>query len=183
MSNKLFGVLIAIIILAGSGFLVYKNISQKNPPLQDQAGTVDNLPERNDASNLQSQTATATSSTGIPLGTSFFNNSSQVSPSAVGSVVAAKPTGQVHYVMLGAGGFIPKSLEIKKGEAVVFINNSDEKMWIASYSDTPKGYYPGFDEMSIAIKGQSYRFTFEKAGTWKFRNNLNTAEKGTIIVK
>lgn len=80
-------------------------------------------------------------------------------------------------------GFTPKSVTVKVGTTVTFINNSSKKMWIASAPHPQHTDLPGFDELEGAEEGGSYKYTFTKVGTWKFHNHLNPSDFGSVTVE
>lgn len=97
-------------------------------------------------------------------------------------------------VTYGASGFSPATVTIKRGETVTFTNQSGQKMWVATgphpahtgYAGTPLAEHcpdtagTAFDQCAAT---DSYSFTFEKAGTWKYHNHYLSSDTGTIIVE
>lgn len=91
------------------------------------------------------------------------------------------------------GGFSPKTLTVKSGTKVTFLNNTTNRMWVASnphpshegYSGTTRNQHCpdtmgiSFDQCSI---GNSYTFTFAKVGTWAYHNHAADEDGGTIVV-
>lgn len=71
-------------------------------------------------------------------------------------------------------GFTPENITIKKGSTVGFQNASNAEFW-------PKSDI--FDTEKAIAPGNKFIFTFDNAGTWTFYNNLNSEDKGTIVVK
>lgn len=80
-------------------------------------------------------------------------------------------------------GFSPVNLEVALGEAVTFINESVDPLWIASAIHPSHELYPEFDQMGSVPTGGTYVFTFTKSGEWKFHNHLNAEHRGVIVVK
>lgn len=80
-------------------------------------------------------------------------------------------------------GFNPSSLEIKVGETVQFVNQSNGGMWVASGPHPSHTAYPEFDPKRNIPSGETYEFTFTKIGEWKYHNHTKTGMYGTIIVK
>jgi len=94
-------------------------------------------------------------------------------------------------------GYSPSTLTIKKGETVTFKNQSSRSMWPASamhpthraYSNTsldehcPDTTGIAFDACKGFLPGQSFSFTFNQVGTWKYHNHLNPGDIGTIVVE
>ena len=87
-------------------------------------------------------------------------------------------------------GFSPASVQIKKGEAVTFINESSRDVWPASAVHPTHGVYPEaggcinskFDACRGLKTGESWSFSFVVSGIWKYHNHLNPSDKGEINV-
>lgn len=124
----------------------------------------------------------------------FWNNAS--APSAPATNNTANGTSAT--VMFTDNSFSPSSITVKKGQAVTWVNQGTEAMWVASASHPAHTVYGGtsrdehcatgyagatpFDECAGAQPGGTYTFAFDKAGTWKYHNHLGTGETGTVIV-
>lgn len=94
-------------------------------------------------------------------------------------------------------GFSPASVTIAKGDTVMFVAGTDDKvMWVASGPHpTHQGYdgttrdqhcasgYSGSAPFDQCATGASFSFTFAKAGTWKYHNHVNSGQTGTVIVQ
>ncbi len=81
-----------------------------------------------------------------------------------------------------ASGFTPSTLTIKKGTMVTFVNNSSNSFWPASAPHPSHTDYVGFDAKQAIVAGQTWSFTFDKVGTWKYHDHLSPTKTGTIIV-
>ncbi|MBI4122870.1 MAG: hypothetical protein HY458_00705 [Parcubacteria group bacterium] len=106
----------------------------------------------------------------------------------VGSEVQIKYTDQ---------GFSPAIVNIKKGDAVVWKNESAKDMWPASALHPTHTVYPGssiqkcntaeqpniFDACALVAPGSSWSFEFLQQGSWKFHNHLFPTEFGTVNVE
>ena len=87
-------------------------------------------------------------------------------------------------VSITAGGtFSPATLTVKKGTTVTWTNSGAAKVWIASDPHPVHTGYPGFDSGTDLRAGETYSFTFEKAGSWSYHNHFNPTVKGTVIVE
>lgn len=100
-------------------------------------------------------------------------------------------------VVLTDSGYSPAVLTIKKGETVLFKNNSSESMWTASdmhpshtaYSGTsadqhcPDTVGAAFDACKGYLPGQTWPFRFDKIGSWNYHNHLDAVQFGTIVVQ
>lgn len=86
-------------------------------------------------------------------------------------------------VTYGAGGFSPATITIKKGQEVVFKNESGKQMWVASDDHPSHLIYPEFDTKKGLVNGSSYEFTFDKLGTWHYHDHLTSSRTGIVIVE
>jgi len=80
------------------------------------------------------------------------------------------------------GGFNPKTVTVKVGTTVTFMNDSSGLMWVASDPHPVHTLLSGFDELNSVSKGGSYEYTFTKVGTWTYHNHMNPSLKGTVVV-
>src|SRR3989338_5559414 len=89
-------------------------------------------------------------------------------------------------------GFVPASVTVKKGQTVRWANNSGAKVWPASAVHPQHSVYPqtsasdclgsSFDACKGLAQGESWDFTFDYVGEWKFHNHLNASQWGSVIV-
>ncbi|MBI2405021.1 hypothetical protein HYV22_02475 [Candidatus Gottesmanbacteria bacterium] len=82
-----------------------------------------------------------------------------------------------------ANGFNPKTVTVKAGTTVVFMNDSSAVMWVASAVHPTHQLLPGFDQLASVGRGGSYEYTFTKVGTWKYHNHVNPSDTGTVEVQ
>lgn len=82
-----------------------------------------------------------------------------------------------------ANGFNPKTVTVKAGTTVVFMNDSSGAMWVASAVHPTHQLLPGFDQLKSVGRSGSYEYMFTKVGTWKYHNHVNPADTGTVIVQ
>lgn len=79
-------------------------------------------------------------------------------------------------------GFNPKEIRVKKETTVIFENQSDKPMWIASAKHPSHLELPGFDQLESVAKGGKYSYTFVKAGKWGYHNHLGPSDFGVVQV-
>ena len=93
-------------------------------------------------------------------------------------------------------GFLPASVTVPLGTTVTFVNQSSNKMWVASamhpthvvYSGTslsqhcPDTTNSAFDECTGDEPGETYSFTFNKEGVWKYHDHINSKMFGSVTV-
>lgn len=162
--GKLIGAIVVIIIIAIVGWMIFAG--------KDSAGT---STDNSAAGQVTDNTAaTSTTATTTPAG---------------GAIASTTVT-----VILTDGGFSPKSVTIKKGDTVKWVNQSSEDMWVGSamhpthtvYSGTTlKEHCPDADGTAFdqCAAGDGYTFTFEKVGSWNYHNHKDSSQFGTVIVQ
>lgn len=79
-------------------------------------------------------------------------------------------------------GFAPKDVTVKKSTTVTFVNGSSSSMWVASAPHPTHTNYPEFDQLKSVGKGQTYEFTFDKVGMWKYHNHMKPTDFGSVTV-
>lgn len=165
--NTLIG-LLAIVVIIG-GILYYLNNSAGEPDFLSQQGTSTPVTMGTEATSTPATGGSTTTGTGL-------NASVQT--------VTVTYTDQ---------GFSPTTITIKRGSKVRFVNATSESMWVASdqhpthtaYSGTSRTEHcpdtagTAFDQCAA---GNSFTFTFNKVGSWKYHNHSESDEGGTIIV-
>jgi plastocyanin len=85
-------------------------------------------------------------------------------------------------VSLTKSGFSPQTVTVKSGTKVVWTNESGATATVNSsphpaHTDYPLLNLGQFDE------GETLSLAFDKPGTYKYHNHLNTSQFGTIIVE
>ncbi len=94
-------------------------------------------------------------------------------------------------------GASPANVTIKQGQTVQFVNNTTRSIWPASddhpahtkYAGTsrnqhcPDGASTAFDACKGFAAGESWSFTFAKAGAWGYHDHLRASVGGTITVR
>ncbi|MBI2128879.1 cupredoxin domain-containing protein [Candidatus Woesearchaeota archaeon] len=97
----------------------------------------------------------------------------------------------MNVVEITSSGFSPKTLAISAGETVVFTNKDGSAHWPASAVHPTHSVYPEsggcigskFDACRSLAQDESFSFTFNSKGSWKYHDHLNPAFTGTIIVE
>ncbi len=105
----------------------------------------------------------------------------------------ANTTAQEVTVTYGPNGFEPKSVSIKLGQKVTWVNESENSMWVASSKHPMHADYPektakdclgsAFDQCEASAMGTSYSFTFNKKGSWNYHNHVAPNNWGTVVVE
>lgn len=85
-------------------------------------------------------------------------------------------------VVLSNDGFTPKRLDVSEGQLVRFVNNSDERMWIASNIHPTHEIYPEFDTKQPISSGGDWVFNFKINGFWRYHNHMSPENGGIVVV-
>ncbi len=80
-------------------------------------------------------------------------------------------------------GFVPATLRVPVNTTVIFRNDSNRGMWVASTPHPAHTDYQGFDALTTFANGQQYSFKFTKAGSWGFHNHTQPGHLGNIVVQ
>ncbi len=85
-------------------------------------------------------------------------------------------------IRMTKNGFEPKELTAVEGDTVLFINNDEKDRWPASNFHPTHSIYPEFDPEKAVKPGESWKFVFDKPGTWRMHDHLSPHITGVIIV-
>lgn len=96
--------------------------------------------------------------------------------------VNAHAAANVAVAITAGGTFSPAVITVKKGTTVIWTNSGSAMVQVASNPHPTHNDYPGFDSKSAIGAGETYAFTFDKAGSWGYHNHLNPTVMGTVIV-
>jgi plastocyanin len=90
---------------------------------------------------------------------------------------------QLATVRVTPEGFQPQALKVKSGTTVVWTNYDTKPHRVASNPDLAHKDLPELDSKTNFDTNGTYRFTFEKPGTYGYHDELNPEINGTIIVE
>ncbi len=85
-------------------------------------------------------------------------------------------------IKITENGFEPNNINIKKGQRVVWLNETERYVWPASDPHPTHGGYPGFDPTEPFKKEEAWAFVFEKSGIWSYHDHLKPGMKGEIEI-
>jgi len=80
-------------------------------------------------------------------------------------------------------GYEPADITIKAGDTVMFMNESDSFHWPASDVHPTHSIYSDFDPREPVAPGDTWSFTFERPGSWRFHDHIRANLVGTIVVE
>jgi plastocyanin len=86
-------------------------------------------------------------------------------------------------VNMTSSGFSPSTMTVKVGYTVKFVNTDTKNHWPASAVHPTHQVLPGFDSLGAVKPGESYSYTFEKAGQWGMHDHMNPSNTGKITVE
>lgn len=85
-------------------------------------------------------------------------------------------------VTIDKNGFEPSSLKIKKGQRVVWVNKSGNKVTVNSNNHPTHLIYPPLN-LGEFKDGFSVQLVFDKVGTFGYHNHYKPSQTGEIIVE
>lgn len=103
------------------------------------------------------------------------------SPTAAASSTPVPPKAAT--ISITDTGFEPAQVTVAPGATVTFVNNGQALHWPASAPHPTHTALPGFDAKKGLATGESYSFTFDNAGVWKFHDHLNPSLFGAVTVQ
>lgn len=94
------------------------------------------------------------------------------------------PTEEMQEVTVNytSDGFNPQDLTVKVGTKTTWTNKSGDKLQVSSSPHPLHTDYPALNQKAIE-DGDSVSFVFDKAGTYKYHNHLNTSHQGSVVVE
>jgi len=118
--------------------------------------------------------------------TNVSNTNKAVNQNTNASNVNSSVTPLSRTISVTSSGFNPSSFTINVNDTVTWKNNTSLTVYVAP-DDHPThikygSSWPDTGAGNIS-SGQSYAFTFTKAGTYTYHNHLNSSMTGTIIVQ
>jgi plastocyanin len=128
-----------------------------------------------DAMNGSPTTAAAAHTSGGAKTAPVTTQTSNTSNTTAAPSVPAVPT--VYYTN---AGFQPSMIEIKAGQLVRFVNQSNRTMWVKSVSKVPP--FIALDTGTSIPQGSSWTFTFTALGTWGYDNDNYKFDTGAVAV-
>ena len=93
------------------------------------------------------------------------------------------PTPKEVIVRATDSGYEPGSLSVGVGTTVTFVNETSRAVQTASDVHPIHLILPEFDALRGFAPGESYSFTFQSAGTWRYHDHLRSQHTGVVIVE
>lgn len=109
----------------------------------------------------------------------------------------SSPSGRTVTITYTDSGYSPSTVTVGKGDMVTWQNKSSSPMWTASAVHPTHTVYPNtsitlcdsdkplkiFDACAGVAPGQSWSFTFNYIGSWRYHDHLNSAHTGIVVVQ
>lgn len=97
---------------------------------------------------------------------------------------ASAQNGKSAEVHITATGFSPAVLNIAAGTTVTWTNDDESPHWIASDPFPTDGGLPDLNGRQALQQGDSYSYTYAKAGTFTYHDQLHPYNlKGSVVVR
>ena len=132
-----------------------------------------------------SESEVMTNNTNIPSGAQMEDG---VIPEGPNANVPLSAT-----VSYTGSAFSPATVTIRKGGMVTWSNNGSSPLWVASAQHPTHTVYAGdsleehcpdnaADSFDQCAGGNSYSFIFNKTGTWRYHDDMNSTAFGSVVV-
>lgn len=118
----------------------------------------------------------------VSLGLGLILATRQRDNTPITSTPAAQTTATAE-VSITANSFEPATLTVKVGTKVTWTNQEDLEHWVASNPYPANTDLPGLNAGKKMVKGDTYSYTFDKAGTYNYHDDLSPTTNGTVIVE
>ena len=79
-------------------------------------------------------------------------------------------------------GFVPSEITLKRGDTIVWFNESSDWRWPASNLHPTHLLYSEFDPLKPVAPGESWSFRFDKTGDWRFHDHLRPNKGGVVHI-
>ncbi len=181
--NKKILLLVGVLVLLGVGFYLYNRNQAMAPVVED--SSLENLKQEGLSENSVESTVspTTTPAQNTPKTAEKPADSGLITGRFSAGEDLEAPDIQVVEVGYDGSKFNPATVDIKVNDWIFFKNNSKSDFWPASGPHPSHTNYPEFDSKKALGPGQTFKFQFTKAGSWKFHDHLNPTAFGTIQVK
>lgn len=92
------------------------------------------------------------------------------------------PKETIKNVTLTSSGFDPKTVTVKAGTRVIWLNKSGEG---ATVNSDPHPIHQAYQPLNLGEfpDGSSVQLVFDKPGKYGYHNHLNPSQNGTVVVE
>lgn len=158
MNKKaLVGIILVVVVVVAAGAIVLGNRKSKD------ASTVD---------TVTSQPATSDSMSNMPP-----TSDSSIPPTPNTAPSSDSPASNASAVTINNFAFGPQNITVKAGTTVTWTNKDSASHTVTA--DQASADAPASQNLA---QGQTYSFTFKKAGTYAYHCQIHPSMKGTVTV-
>ncbi len=170
--------MVAVVVAGGAYWYTSKPSANETPTLAN--------------SDMSSETSgqEAPGPSTVPSGTGTGTGGVSAEVSVNTGTSATPSTASVSY---NGTSYSPKDVTVKRGGTVTWTNTGSGSMWVASAQHPSHTAYAGTtrqehcpDAAGTAFDqcagGQTYSFTFTKAGKWNYHDHMNASAFGSVTV-
>lgn len=172
--STMFSVLIVVVIVAVAVIYAFRSPVEAPAPSTSPGFRDITQPASGNGQFVQLEPSTTP-----PATETETTDSAQDSDSSSSSPV----TSETVTINVDETGFAPSEVTIVAGDTVTFVNNGQGKHWPASDVHPTHQLLPEFDAKRGLETGETYSFTFTKAGSWTMHDHLQPSSTGTITVQ
>ena len=164
--------IVVIILIGVAYFTLTKNANDTTSQLSEKITSEEvtvGATEDSSENRTEEETTKQERSTSISSNESMSDESIKEEPIAVDETKVIE-----HLVTYTSSGFLPKTLTIKTGATVIFKNNNNRSLWVASANHPTHRIYPetsptdclgsSFDTCASLSSGETWSFTFNSVG-------------------
>lgn len=90
-------------------------------------------------------------------------------------------TDAVHFILQTPFGYLPQKVYLEKGETLFFINLTSSAVWPAAGPHPTHTTYSEFDYQGELAPLGSWRFVFQREGTYTFHDHLHPSFTGIVV--
>ena len=109
------------------------------------------------------------------------SNNQNTTKSGTASLASSKPSAQVS---IASSGFVPRTISVKVGQAVTWVNKDASPHKVASDPYPTDTTLSGLNSKTNLNTNDSFSYVFSKAGTYTYHDEMNPyGNQGTVIVK
>ncbi|MEI9914277.1 MAG: cupredoxin domain-containing protein [Candidatus Saccharibacteria bacterium] len=114
--------------------------------------------------------------------TSTIASAPRSAPTSTAAIVNVSKA-PVAQVSVTSTGFYPASIEVVRGQAVVWVNNDSKPHQIASDPYPSDNTLASLNSENSLLANDAYTYIFDKAGVYTYHDNLNPKLEGSVVVK
>lgn len=189
-TKNIIGIVVVLAIIVFGGFFITQNGSEEGVEenAMEKGGTSTQGSQSGNTMEQKDKSVTTEGETTPPP----TSTSEEELKSKMVTKEELAPPQQITVIYTNSG-FNPFSVTIQQGHIVTWVNESNRSMWVASAFHPSHTVYPekkasdclgsAFDACRGVPAGESWSFTFDSAGSWKYHDHLRIGNTGIVVVE